>query len=344
MLHALLTRDSLRRLVAPLVVMVLAALLGVAARAPSPYALITPGEAIAVIPSITLPPESRHEAGDLYFTVVYVKPASWGEWVVARIDPQVEEVVPREEIEPPDIPIEQMNELNRRMMEESKAVASVVGLRASGFAVEIRGRGARVVAVMPNSPAVGVLQENDVILASDDTPMPTAIDLVTSVQRLRPGDAVRLTVRRGDQTLEIPPIVTIASPTEPERPMVGVMLLTELFDYDLPFAVQIESDAIGGPSAGLMFALGVYDLATPGVLGQGQKVAGTGTIALDGMVGPVGGAAQKLIAAEAQGAPIFIAPTENAADARAVATSARVVEVATFDDAVRALAPGSVAR
>jgi Lon-like protease len=328
--------SSLRRFVLPVAMLVLATLVGAVAGWPSPYALLLPGEAQAVIPRVMVPPDREQEAGELFFTVVNVRPVTWSEWAVARLDPQVEEIVSRDEIEPPDVPREVVDAYNRALMDESKAVASVVALREAGYPVEVRGQGARVVAVLPNSPAQGVLHEGDVILAQDGVQMPTAVDLVTSVQKRKPGDTVQLTVRRGDQTQELS-IVTIPSPTEPGRPMVGVMLLTELFDFTLPFPVTIQSDGIGGPSAGLMFALGVYDRVTPGLLAGGQKVAGTGTLDVDGNVGPIGGAAEKVIGAERAGAVVFLAPSENLDEARSAATTAKVVEVRNFGEALAAV-------
>ncbi len=317
-------------------VVAVAVLLATAAHWPSRYALMTPGDALAVVPRVDLPPERRQPAGNLYFTVVNIQPLTWGEWAQAMVRPSVEEIVPRDEIEPPGIPREQVDAYNRQLMEESKVVASVVALRHAGFPVQVGGQGARVVAVLPRSPADGVLREGDVIQAVDGIPTPTVVDLVTQVHARRPGDQVRLTVRREDQTLQFD-LTTVPSPSDPGRPMVGAMLLTELFDYHLLFPVTIQSDNITGPSAGLMFALGVYDLLTPGVLGNGHRVAGTGTIALDGTVGPVGGAAEKVAAAERNGLEIFLVPADDADEARRAARSIQVIPVHSFDDALEAL-------
>ena len=98
--------------------------------------------------------------------------------------------------------------------------------------------------------------------------------------------------------------------------------------------VTFNSDGIGGPSAGLMWTLGLSDLLTPGDLTGGRTIAGTGTIALDGSVGPIGGIAQKVVAAERAGAKVFFAPTSEAADARAVVHGMAVVPVKTIQDAL----------
>ena len=109
---------------------------------------------------------------------------------------------------------------------------------------------------------------------------------------------------------------------------------TAQFDVQLPFPVEIETTNVGGASAGLMFALGVLDGVTDGLLTRGYAVAGTGTIRADGDVGPIGGAAQKVVAAERAGAQVFLVPQENYAEARQAASTIRVAAVDRFADAV----------
>jgi PDZ domain-containing protein len=116
-----------------------------------------------------------------------------------------------------------------------------------------------------------------------------------------------------------------------------VTVSTYLFDVKLPFPVDIKSDNVGGPSAGFMFALGILDAVTDGDLTRGYYVVGTGTISADGTVGPVGGAAEKALAAEADGAQVFLVPKDNADEARRWVHNLQIVPVERFDDAVRYL-------
>jgi PDZ domain-containing protein len=116
-----------------------------------------------------------------------------------------------------------------------------------------------------------------------------------------------------------------------------VTISTYLFDLRLPFPVDIASDNVGGPSAGFMFALGILDAVTDGDLTRGYFVAGTGTISADGVVGPIGGAAEKAIAAEHDGAQVFLVPRANADDARRWVHNIQVVPIQRFDDAVQFL-------
>src|SRR5439155_26486696 len=112
-------------------------------------------------------------------------------------------------------------------------------------------------------------------------------------------------------------------------PIIGVNLV-----LNLPFSIGIDADGIGGPSAGLMWTLGIIDLITPGELTGGRTIAGTGTIGLDGRVGPIGGIEQKVVAAERAGAKVFFAPADEAASARAVVSGMTVVPVKTLQDAL----------
>jgi PDZ domain-containing protein len=130
---------------------------------------------------------------------------------------------------------------------------------------------------------------------------------------------------------------TRVSPAEPGRPIVGITISTYLFDVRMPFPVDVESDNVGGPSAGFMFALGILDAVTDGDLTRGHFVAGTGTIGADGVIGAVGGAAEKALAAEQDGAQLFLVPKDDYAEATRWVTRMQVAPVERFDDAIRVL-------
>ncbi|HEY0583365.1 MAG TPA: S16 family serine protease, partial [Chloroflexota bacterium] len=118
---------------------------------------------------------------------------------------------------------------------------------------------------------------------------------------------------------------------------IGISISTYLFEVRTPFPVDIESDNVGGPSAGFMFALGVLDAVTDGDLTRGYFIAGTGTIAADGTVGAVGGAAEKALAAEQDGARVFLVPRDDFEEAKRWVRTIQLVPVERFDDGVRAL-------
>jgi PDZ domain-containing protein len=147
---------------------------------------------------------------------------------------------------------------------------------------------------------------------------------------------VTLNIQRNGPDMSVD-LVTAASPSNPSQPVVGVTISTYMFNVQTPFQVDITSDNVGGPSAGFMFALAILDGVTAGDLTRGYYVAGTGTIARDGTVGPIGGAAEKALAAEQAGAQIFLVPKANADEAHRWVTNLQIVPVEHLDDAVKAL-------
>jgi Lon-like protease len=269
------------------------------------------------------------------FTAVFEQEANWGEVARAKVVGRAE-VVPAVDVRPPGTTQEQVNQTNKRLIDESKPVAAVVALRAAGYPVEITGQGAEVESLIEGMPAQGVLQVGDIIVAVDGQPIDTTSALIQAVTRHRVGDQVTLTIRREGQTQDLQ-VGTRSSPTEPGRPIVGVTVSTYLFDVRMPFPVDVESDNVGGPSAGFMFALGILDAVTDGDLTRGYYVAGTGTIGQDGVVGAVGGAAEKALAAEQDGAQVFLVPKDDSEEARRWVKQLQIVPIERFDDAIHAL-------
>ena len=306
-----------------------------AATVPSGYYVIGPGGTYEIEPRLEVPAEQQKPMGRLAFTAVYAMPASWLDAGRAALSP-IEEVVPVSEVRPAGISPQEFNEINRRLIEESKLVAAVVGMRAAGYDTRVTGQGAQVVDTLADMPASGVLQPGDVVIAVDGEPVGTATELVQAVQRREVGSQVRLTVVRDGQQMELV-VGTASAPSEPGRPIVGASVVTRLFDVQLPFPVTFDTENVGGPSAGLMFSLGVLDRVTDGILTRGHFIAGTGTISVDGTVGPISGAPQKVVAARRDGAQIFLVPRQNYDEAAPMAESLRLVAVDNFQDALNAL-------
>jgi PDZ domain-containing protein len=317
----------------------IALLVGVLAVAPlgatSPYFLITPGGTFDIGSRLRVPDERRRPMGRMAFTAVYEQEANWGEIARARIAGQ-SEIVPAVAIRPPGVSQEQVNQTNKRLIDESKPIAAVVALRAAGYNVDITGQGAEVESILRGMPADGVLQVGDVIVAVDGQPIDTTTALIDRIRRHQVGDVVTMTVWRNGAQLLLQ-VGTGSSPTERGRPIVGVTISTYLFEVRMPFPVDIESDNVGGPSAGFMFALGILDAVTDGDLTRGYYVAGTGTIAADGTVGAVGGAAEKALAAEQDGAQVFLVPTADYQEAGQWVRHIQVLPIERFDDAIHAL-------
>ncbi len=221
-------------------------------------------------------------------------------------------------------------------MVRSQQVAAAVALRYLGYKVVARTSGALVAAVGSGTPAAGKLFPGDVIVAVDGRKVATPNDARTLLLKRHPGDKVRLGVR-GQSGLRTVTLVAAADPFQHERPIIGV-LLEQSASISLPFPVTIDAGNIGGPSAGLAFALQVVDELGHDV-NRGYKVAATGEIFLDGSVGPIGGVRQKIFGARQSGVDILLVPAgDNARVARRYAGHVRVIPVETFAQALRILA------
>ena len=245
-----------------------------------------------------------------------------------------EEVLPVDELFPPDSSQEQVEEEGAAEMAGSQSVATATALRAMGREVE---QTVVIADVFEGGPSEGLLESGDVLVSVGDAAASSSDAVRAAVQRAEPGDTVPVVVLRGGEER------TVAVRTaESERgTVIGVGLR---LDYDLPVDVTLRTGNVGGPSAGLMFSLAIYDVLTPGELTGGKDIAGTGTMEDDGTVGPIGGIRQKLVGAQAAGADFFLAPADNCADVVGhVPDGLRVLRVATFSEglaAVRGIASG----
>jgi PDZ domain-containing protein len=243
-----------------------------------------------------------------------------------------EAVVPRELIYPPDRSTKQTDEESRQQMQQSQDDAVSAALHQLG----IPGTTAVTVgSVAKGKPADGRLQPGDVLTTVDGAK-------VTDVNRLRAllsGPAIGSTVVVGYVRQGKPgtvSLVTVASTETPPRGIIGIAA-TERTRF--PVTVDISLKDVGGPSAGLMFALGIIDKLEPGSLTGGRHVAGTGEITPDGQVGPIGGIAQKMRGALKAGATVFLAPADNCREAkRSKPAGITLVKVATLKQALAALA------
>jgi PDZ domain-containing protein len=314
----------------------LALVVAAAFAVPLPVVAIVPGPAVSVAPLVRVGAATHPVNGKLLLTTVRISEPPLVEAVADWLDRNAD-VLPREAVIPPGVDEKEYIADQQRVFRESAQVAAAVGLRAAGQPVQILGSGAEVSQVIKGSPAEGKLREGDVIVEVDGRPVRLASDVVEATGRARAGDEVRLGIRRGQSQQVV--TVLAGKVSQLGRPGIGVLLTTVGLDVKLPFPVDVNPEQIGGPSAGLMLALSVYDLVSPADLAHGRTIAGTGTIDLAGNVGQVGGVRQKVLAAKAAGATVFLVPTAELADARAGAPRGiELVSVHTFDDALKALA------
>ncbi len=237
---------------------------------------------------------------------------------------------------PPGSSFGERRRQNLRQMDRSEEVAAAVALRELGYDVDAKPEGALVVAVAPDAPAAGKLEPTEVIVAVDGAPVRTPDDLRRLIAKHKPGETVRLRVRAGGTT-RVVEVGTIESPDEPGRPIVGIQV-EQFADIKLPIGVEIDLGGVGGPSAGLAFALDVVE-ELRGDVDRGLRVAVTGELELDGSVAPIGGVKQKVIGARRSGADVFLVPAgDNAVEARRHAGDLRIIPVESFGQALRALA------
>lgn len=301
----------------------------------SPDGKKTPVISISGLP--TYPTE-----GALRFTTVRVEggpgyPVDAWDLLQAWIDP-ARDVLPVDAVFDPAVTQEQVAEENAIQMEGSQEEATAVALRAIGQDVPTH---IAVAGLADTSRAKGLLKPGDRFERIGDTPITSAQTVRDALQKARPGDSVTIVVSRAgkDVSLDVPTV------TGPEgRTALGVILG---LSHDFPAKVTIDAGSIGGPSAGLMFSLGIYDKLTPGALVGNHEVAGTGTIDDAGAVGPIGGIRQKLAGARADGATFFLAPAANCDEVLGHEPDGlTVLKVGTFDQAraaVEGIAAGRTA-
>ena len=302
---------------------------------PSSEYVFLPDPAHPVAPYVTVPGGHDPTRGGVYYVDVVVRKATLLERLFGGLH-EGADLYPASAVDPPGVNDAQRRRIDLQDMQRSQQIAAAVALRAAGKKVVLRPTGARVVVVQPGRPAVGKLRPADVIVAIDGRRVRSPAGVFTAMSKARIGQVVRFTIRRDKQTLVVP-IKTVASDTAPKRPVVGVFLETAL-DIHLPFPVRINVGSVGGPSAGLAFALDVMEELGRDVV-HGHKVAATGELFADGSVGPIGGIKQKTIGARKAGVDAFLVPAgENAQDARKHADGLRIIPVETFPQALRALA------
>ena len=321
--------------------LVLLAAVGVALwLTPSGDYLFLPVEARPVDPLITVasererPPRRRDEGG-IYYVSVLVRRAS----LLERLFPAIYDgstLVDGEAFKPPGISDDALHEANLREMSRSQKIAAAVALRALGYRVPARPDGVVIAAVGDDAPAAEKVRPGDVVLAVDGERVLTPLALRRALAAGGAGKPVTLRLRSARRVRNVT-VTTIADPAQGGRPIIGV-IPEQALDIELPVKIRIDAGDVGGPSAGLPFALDVMEELGRDV-DRGYRVAATGEIELDGTVVEIGGIKQKTIGARRAAIDVFLVPAgDNARDARRHADGMRIVAVKSFRQALRALA------
>ncbi|MGW2341432.1 YlbL family protein [Streptomyces sp. NPDC001661] len=317
-----------------------------------PYAEMSPGPTVNTLadhggePVIQINGHKTYDAsGHLNMTTVRVTSADYNMNLVSAVYGWLAHdsiVVPHETLYPDGQTEQQSSQQNAEEFSQSQESAKVAALHELGIPVK---SWVIVSSVVKDSPAQGRLHAGDVIKAVDGTKVTKPTDVAKLVTQHKPGENVVFTVvpvkeaaaaEKAGKTATRTENVTIKTEkAEDDRAIVGIQAGT---DHTFPFEIDIKLADVGGPSAGLMFSLGIVDKLTSDDLTGGKFVAGTGTIDEDGKVGPIGGIGMKTVGARDKGAQYFLTPKDNCATAaKDTPDGLTLVKVNTLDDAMDAL-------
>jgi PDZ domain-containing protein len=320
-----------------------------------PYSEMSPGPTVNTLgehdgePVLQISGRKTYPAtGHLNMTTVRVTSANYNMNLVEAVYGWLahdNKVVPHDTLYPDGKTEQQSTQENAEEFSQSQESAKVAALKELGIPVK---SWVIVSTVVKGSPAEGRLHAGDVIKSVDGTAVKAPGDVAKLVTKHKPGEKVVFTVvpakeqaaaEKAGKTATATTDVTIttakSSDSGASRAIVGISAGT---DHTFPFSIDIKLADVGGPSAGLMFALGIVDKLTPGDLTGGKFVAGTGTIDDSGTVGPIGGIELKTIGAREKGAQYFLTPKDNCASAaKDTPDGLTLVKVNTIDDAMNAL-------
>lgn len=273
--------------------------------------------------------------GSLDMLTVYLdgsreNPQAWLQVALAWFD-KTRGVLPIDAVYPAGVTEEQSDQESTIDMQNSQSSAVAAAFSELGIAYTTT-----VVAagVADGQPADGVLEAGDEILSVDGEAVTTPDELREAIAANGTGAALSLKISR-DGTTSTVSITPQPSPDDPDTAVIGIFTGA---NYDFPLDVTVTLDNVGGPSAGMIFALAIYDKLTPGALTGGARVAGTGTIAADGTVGSIGGIRQKLYGARDAGATYFLAPQSNCDEVVGyVPSGLTVFSTGSLDDSIAIL-------
>lgn len=317
---------------------------------PIPYYITAPGGAVELSPIIKV--EGGYaEEGSFMLTTVRMTSANLFNYALASFD-EYKEKIPKKALLANYRNEEEYSARQLFVMQSSQNTAIKVAYELAGEDVKVSSTEVIVVGTVEGMPAGEYLSFGDVILSVDDIKVETSEELIQYVQGKQEGDRVHLVYRTGEEqkeaTIELVPfpVEDGAESTTPPRAGIGISTATKQ-DIEVDPPIEINTNRIGGPSAGLMFTLEIYNQLTEEDITKGYQIAGTGEIRLDGTVGRIGGVHQKIVAADKANADIFFAPYEQGAAnsnynraveaAQDIGTEMKIVPVNTVHDALQYL-------
>ncbi|MEN2464678.1 SepM family pheromone-processing serine protease [Ornithinibacillus sp. FSL M8-0202] len=309
-----------------------------------PYYIQKPGGADALKPIVQVENANESE-GDFHLVTVRGGQATPIQYALAKVLPH-HQILDINDVRPEGISDEEYFQAQLQMMESSQEASTVVAYTAAGKDITIEFNGVYVVSVVPGLAADGILQMGDRIIGIDDLEIKESNDLISYIEQKKVGDQITVHLIRDDE--EITKDITLGVIDEETKQVgIGITLVTDR-DVQVDPPLTFSSGNIGGPSAGLMFSLEIYNQLTEEDLTKGHQIAGTGEIDYEGNVGRIGGIDKKVVAADREGVDVFFAPNEGGRGgdsnyevakkkAEEIGTDMVIVPVDTFDDALRYL-------
>ncbi|MCR8641794.1 PDZ domain-containing protein [Paenibacillus sp. N1-5-1-14] len=337
-----------------------------------PYVIYKPGTAEQIKPMVTVQGGADEERGELMLTTVLVASTNVVKYLVALVHPY-QELHMRKDLFQPGESEDEYAHRQQYVMMSSQSSAIQAAYKAAKVPYHISGDGVMTMRIIDGMPAASVLRSGDIITKINDQTIGSAEDLLKSLEGKKEGDTVQVVYTREGKpnTASIAlgilpdennnaakpngsPVPTSTPTPAPKRAGLGITKLADVQSVkaDQPEKqVEVHAGEIGGPSAGLMFALEIYNQLMAGDITKGHRIAGTGTITVDGQVGPIGGIKHKVVAASREGAEIFFAPkdyvtasgqkvnnySEALERAKDIGTKMKIVPIGTMEDALKYL-------
>ena len=307
-----------------------------------PYYVMSPGSSRPTESLISVSGAQTYETdGAVDFLTVSLRQATPIEALAAWVNPDLD-LTPEEDILGKQTP-DQNRDLNLRMMSDSKDAAQYQALTRLGYNVEANGTGAVVASVVDSGPSASALVPGDVIVRANGQKISFSQELINVISATTPGSTIALDVEPFDSTMDGArparevQVVLGARESDPTKGFLGVSTFTRDLTFRYPVQISIDSGQVGGPSAGLAFTLGILDVMSPGSLTGGLKVSATGTMAIDGTVGPIGGIHQKVMASRRAGVDLMLVPASEVDEARKYAGDLRIEPVESLTQALEVL-------
>lgn len=301
---------------------------------PVSYQIMEAGIAAELSPMIEVE-DGYENSGEFLLTAVSSRrAAAWDYFYISLFNPEDKELSSISEQLPEDMEMDEYISLMSELMEESKLQAQAVAYKKAGYQVEISGEGAEVVKVMKEGNAYKKLKKGDLITAVDGKKVEMAADAVNLIKDRDIGDTVKMTVIRAQKKLDFE-LKTLELEGSKGNPSIGVLISSKGLNYDIPGTVNFKTDNIIGPSAGSVFTMEIYNQLIPEDITAGKRVAGTGTISLDGEIGRIDGVKYKIMAAKAAEVDLFIVPEENYETAAEYADDLKLLKVKNINDIIR---------